>query len=141
MTGGSLDLLINNAGFVSEISAFKLLSDFEPAVLEEELKSSFNANVVGVAHTINAFLPLIRKGNGKKIITLSTGLADDKLTNNFSIGISAPYSISKAAVNTLVAKYNASFGKSDGILFMGISPGVVDTSEGKQPTEEEMAGM
>lgn len=66
--------------------------------------------------------------------------ADNDLINRFSIPIAAPYSISKAAVNTLVSKYNATFGKSEGILFMAISPGLVDTSEGKQPTEEDIQG-
>lgn len=40
------------------------------------------------------------------------------------------YAASKAAVNMLVAKYNVAYGPK-GILFMSISPGLVDTSEGK----------
>jgi NAD(P)-dependent dehydrogenase (short-subunit alcohol dehydrogenase family) len=44
--------------------------------------------------------------------------------------MAAPYTISKAALNALVAKYNVAY-RSQGILFMSISPGFVDTSEGK----------
>ena len=90
-------------------------------------------NVVGVVKTINVFLPLIKQSSIKKVITISTGMADIDLVNKFSVDNAAPYSISKVAVNMAVAKYNALYGK-DGILFMAISPGVVDT--GKKPAGE-----
>ena len=140
VTGGSLDLLINNAGLVSEKSAWKNLLDFPLPELEEDMTASFQANVIGPANVINTFLPLIRKGKWKKVITISSGMADDSLVNRFSIAIAAPYAISKAATNTLVAKYNAALGKSEGILFMAISPGLVDTREGKPMSEEEIKG-
>jgi NAD(P)-dependent dehydrogenase (short-subunit alcohol dehydrogenase family) len=53
------------------------------------------------------------------------------LVNQFSVSMATPYSVSKAALNMLVAKYSAAYAKH-GILFMAISPGLVDTSEGKQ---------
>ncbi|KAH9845063.1 NAD(P)-binding protein [Teratosphaeria destructans] len=140
MTCGSLDVLINNAALLSERSQWTSLLDHETDELEEELMSSFKANVVGTAHTINAFLPLIRKGQVKKVITLSTGVADLDLTNQYALANVAPYSISKAATNMLVAKYNAALGKSEGILFLSISPGMVDTSEGKESSEQDIAG-
>jgi NAD(P)-dependent dehydrogenase (short-subunit alcohol dehydrogenase family) len=139
-TGGGLDVLINNAGLVSRRSAWTRVIDDKPQDLENDLLSSFKANVVGVAHTINAFLPLIRKGNERKVLVLSTGMADLDFVNQFSIAIAAPYAISKAATNALVAKYNAALGKSEGILFLAISPGYVDTSEGAQPTEQDIEG-
>lgn len=37
---------------------------------------AFAVNVVGVAKTITAFLPLIKKSTIKKVITISTGMAD-----------------------------------------------------------------
>lgn len=140
ITNGSLDILINNAAVINESSAYKTLLDDEPAALEEDLLSSFRANVVGVAHTINLFLPLIRAGKEKKIITISTGMADTELINRFSVPIAAPYSISKAATNALVAKYNAALGKSEGLLFLALSPGLVDTSEGKPMSEQAIQG-
>lgn len=36
----------------------------------------FSVNVVGVAKTISAFLPLLKNSEIKKVITISTGLAD-----------------------------------------------------------------
>lgn len=141
ITDGSLDLLMHNAVLVTQYSTFKTLPEFAPQELEDVLLSMFQANVIGSANTINAFLPLIRKGHMKKVITISSGLADDSLTNSISLGVASPYAISKAGANTLVAKFNAAMGKSERILFLAISPGVIDTSEGKQPTEEELKGM
>jgi NAD(P)-dependent dehydrogenase (short-subunit alcohol dehydrogenase family) len=51
--------------------------------------------------------------------------------NKFSVRNGVEYAVSKAALNALVAKYNTVYG-AQGILFMAISPGFVDTSEGKQ---------
>lgn len=52
--------------------------------------------------------------------------------------MTGPYTVDKAAMNVIVAKYAAEYGK-DGVLFMSISPGVVDTghldpSKRKYPT-------
>jgi len=125
-----IDVLINNAAAITPRSAFNSLSDFEdaPEVLEEEMNINYQTNVLGVIKTINTFLPLVKKSSIKKVISISTGLADDALTNEYDLYEAAPYSISKAALNTAVAKYNARHGKSsDGILFLSISPGLVNT--------------
>lgn len=140
LTNDSLDYLINNAALVSSRTAFKSLPEDDLEALEEDFMDSFRANVVGVANTINIFLPLIRAGTQKKIIVISTGMADLDLVNKFNIPIASPYSVSKAATNALVAKYNAALGKSEGILVLALSPGLVDTSEGKAMSEEEIQG-
>ena len=100
----------------------------DPQTLIEDLQASFEVNVIGVINTVNTFIPLIRKGQEKKVITLGTGMADIDLINDFDVAIGAPYSISKGAVNVAVAKYNALY-KSEGILFMAVSPGFVDTGD------------
>ena len=46
------------------------------------------------------------------------------------------YAVSKSGVNTLIAKYDARYRK-DGILFLSISPGVVETG-GKIQEGSEM---
>ncbi|KAH0841660.1 hypothetical protein AYO21_01106 [Fonsecaea monophora] len=137
LTGGSLDYLINNAAYVSHLTTGKFLDEFEndPAPLDEDIKTAFETNVVGVIYTINAFLPLIKKGRVKKVVTLTTGMADLDFVNELGVWESAPYSMSKAAVNIAVAKYSARY-KEDGILFVSISPGVVDTAAAKAPGVE-----
>lgn len=140
VTNGSLDFLIHNAALVSDRSAFKTVVDDTSEDLAVDLSESFQSNVVGTAHVLNAFLPLIRKGKGKKVMVNSTGMADLDLVNRFAIGIATPYAVSKAATSMLVAKYHAALGKQEGVLFFSMSPGLVDTSEGKPISEEERAG-
>ncbi|CAF9927542.1 MAG: hypothetical protein ALECFALPRED_003738 [Alectoria fallacina] len=141
LTGGGLDYLINNAALISETSRYRTLSDFahDPQILIKDLQVSFEVNVIGPINTVNTFIPLLRKGQEKKVFTLSTGMADIDLINQIDIAAAAPYSISKGAVNVAVAKYNALY-KSEGILFMAISPGVVDTGEG-MPSSDNVEDM
>lgn len=76
-------------------------------------------------HLFNLFLPLVRKGQVKKVITISTGMADLDLINNCEVDIAGLYAASKAAMNVIVAKFNAQY-KKDGVLFLSISPGLVE---------------
>jgi len=92
------------------------------------LIDSFKVNVIGKIHLFNLFIPLIQKGSAKKVIALGSGLADDALTVKYEIEIAGPYSISKAAMNTVIAKYSAELGKN-GILFLSLSPGSVETGQ------------
>jgi NAD(P)-dependent dehydrogenase (short-subunit alcohol dehydrogenase family) len=85
-------------------------------------------NVVGLINTINTFLPLVKKSSIKKILFISSGMADADLVNGGVID-SAPYSISKAAANMAIFKYNAKY-KDQGVLIFAISPGVVATRDG-----------
>ncbi|KAG1886058.1 hypothetical protein F4604DRAFT_60194 [Suillus subluteus] len=128
LTGNSLDYLINNAGFVeSEREGLTLDSYSSEELLTKDLLDSFNINVVGIIHTINIFLPLLKNGKAKTVVTLSTGLGDLDMTMGSELITSGPYSISKAAVNMVNAKYAAQY-KSEGFIFLAISPGLVDTS-------------
>ncbi|UJO17871.1 Muconate cycloisomerase 1 [Fulvia fulva] len=141
ITGGSLDFLIQNAALVDTSTAYKSVLDLDPQELGERLKASFDPNVVGTAYVLSYFIPLIRQSQGKKVLVTSTGMADLDIINKFDLEFAVPYSVSKAAMNLLVGKYHAAVGRSDGILVFSVSPGFVDTSEGKQPTEEELKGM
>ncbi|PYI14329.1 NAD(P)-binding protein [Aspergillus violaceofuscus CBS 115571] len=139
ITAGSLDVLINNAAILTATSAFKPITDLSPEALERDILHSCRTNVVGVAHTVNAFLPLIRRGRAKKVITISSLLADSDLVRHFALDVATPYAISKSAANLLMAKYHASLGATEGILFMALSPGAV-SKPGTAPTEGEAEG-
>jgi NAD(P)-dependent dehydrogenase (short-subunit alcohol dehydrogenase family) len=89
----------------------------------------FKINTIGVVHTINAFLPLLRQGSVKKVISLSSGVGDLDFTLQTESGATPSYCISKAALNMVVAKYAAQF-KEEGFVFLAISPGLVDTAVG-----------
>ncbi|KAI5863713.1 NAD(P)-binding protein [Durotheca rogersii] len=141
ITGGSLDYLIANGAVVSSnlsthSTLFKLGDN--PKALEDDLRLFYDTNVVANIHLFNLFIPLIRRGSVKKVIAISTGMADVDLVTKFDIATAAPYALSKVGLNLVVAKYSAEF-RSEGILFMSISPGLVNTSHNDvtQMTDEQ----
>lgn len=97
-----------------------------PKELEEDFLKSFKVNVISNIHLFNLFMPLILAGKAKKVISLSTGMADLDSMNKFELQFASGYAISKAAMNAAVGKFHAQY-KQDGVLFMSICPGVVDT--------------
>lgn len=86
----------------------------------------FKMNVVGNVHLFNLTLPLVLKGHAKKVIAISSGQGDIDITVKIGLSEGAPYSISKAALNMAIAKFSAQYAK-DGVLFMSVSPGLIDT--------------
>ncbi|CAE6467357.1 unnamed protein product [Rhizoctonia solani] len=139
-TGGKLDWLINNA--VHYVPNTLALSPHEYPVeaLASDFGASFEGNVTAVAQTINTFLPLLRAGNHKKVISLSSGMADEDFTRASGAALSVPYSISKYALNLLMLKYAMGL-KDEGFIFLTISPGVANTHEGPPPPPEILSGM
>jgi len=140
LTNGTLDIFINNAARLGQKTYFRNISDQSADDVAEEFAAEFNVDVIGVALATNAFLPLIRAGTTKKVIVLATGLGDIDLTNDYSVRAGGVYSIAKAASNMLIAKYNAELGK-EGVLFLGISPGMVDTGNADLSSEEAQKGV
>jgi len=140
-TGGSLDYLINNAAYVQKERRYNKLTDYigREDELDKDFNDNFQINVVGVVRTVNAFLPLLKKGSTKKVVTLTSGLGDLESTLSSEFAAHVPYSASKAAVNIVNAKYANEF-RADGFLFLAISPGVVATDT-KAPTPDEMANI
>ena len=84
-----------------------------------------DTNVIGNIQFYNLFMPLVLKGKVKKVICISSGMADLDMCNNLELETGALYSISKGAMNLVTAKFNAQY-KKDGVLFLGICPGMVD---------------
>ncbi|TVY86622.1 putative oxidoreductase [Lachnellula willkommii] len=137
--GDSLDVLIANAGLISDYSAFLSLNELgkDPEALDADLTQLFQVNVVGNIHLFNTFLPLIRHGQAKKIVTMSSGMSDEKLVLDIGLFEGGPYSVSKAAMNMVNAKFQAEF-KDEGVLFMGVCPGGVDTGHYDNLSPEEV---
>ncbi|KAJ9152057.1 NAD(P)-binding domain protein [Pleurostoma richardsiae] len=139
IVNGSLDYLIANAGYISDWSAYHPLGSLgnDPQRLEDDLLECFRVNTIGNIHLFNLYMPLILKGGIKKVITLSSGFADNDLTTEYSIDVAGPYSISKAAMNTAVAKFSAEYA-GDGVLFMSIAPGAVEVGQDRNLTEDQI---
>ncbi|PYH46711.1 NAD(P)-binding protein [Aspergillus saccharolyticus JOP 1030-1] len=142
ITGGGLDYLIANAGVVSHFDAYDPIGVLgqNPTALEEELTHLFRVNVIGNIHLFNVFLPLIQRGTAKKVIAISSGQAALDMIPKLKIEVASLYAISKAALNTAVAKFGVQYAK-EGILFMSICPGMVDTGHYVDATPEQMQGL
>jgi NADP-dependent 3-hydroxy acid dehydrogenase YdfG len=93
--------------------------------LENVASELFRTNVAGNIHFFNLFLPLLLKGKVKKAIAITSGHADLDWINGLEMETSALYAASKARTNIIAAKFNAQY-KKDGVLFLNISPGMVD---------------
>ncbi len=131
VTGGKLDVLIHNA-FDMDFSRAAMTPSqlpFDGEALHAIVWQSLGTDVFGTIWTTNAFLPLIEKGAHKKVIHVTTGLADLDLIKTTGIQHSVPVSIGKAGMNILTAKYAAEFADK-GIKFLAMSPGWVNTAEG-----------
>ncbi|KAL7787154.1 hypothetical protein V8C37DRAFT_405014 [Trichoderma ceciliae] len=139
ITGGSLDYLVANAAYISKFDAYDPIGALgdSPEELEQDLLKSFKVNVVSNIHLINLFMPLIRAGTARKVIALSTGMADLDPINKYEVQIGSGYAMSKAAMNIAIGKFHAQY-KEEGILFMSICPGVVETGHYKTATPEQM---
>ncbi|KAG0648368.1 putative oxidoreductase [Hyphodiscus hymeniophilus] len=106
-------------------------------LLRDDMLESLEVNVLGPMYSINAFLPLLRKSSIKKIIVISTGMADPDPVVPSGAAFGVPYASIKAALNMVVAKYAAEL-QPEGITVLALSPGLVNTAE-KAPTPEGMA--
>ena len=89
----------------------------------------FKTNVLGVIHTFNAYLPLIKAGSTKKCFVITSALGGPGYNRAVGYKHICGYSISKAAVNMVAVKHANTF-KEEGILFQAVSPGLVKTMQG-----------
>ena len=87
--------------------------------------------MLGPIHTINAFTPLLLAGKTKKCIVISSGMGAHKYVGKVGSTGAVGYAISKAALNLAAAKFAARF-KSDGLIVLSISPGLVKTMQGRE---------
>lgn len=83
--------------------------------------------MLGVVHSVNAFLPLLRKGTTKKIIVISGEAGVQDLVWKMRLGHAAAYGITKAAENMVATKYAALL-EEEGFVVASVSPGLVDVS-------------
>ncbi|KAJ4399581.1 hypothetical protein N0V91_009325 [Didymella pomorum] len=133
---GKLDCLIANAAYLPTWSALDPFSKLgaDPSHLTDDLVRTFTTNVVGNIHLFNLFMPLILKGDAKKVISISSGMADNDLVTKFGIYEAGPYTLSKSAMNMVMSKFQSEYEK-DGVLFLSVSPGLVDTENGGEMDE------
>ncbi|KAI0448765.1 hypothetical protein F5B21DRAFT_518678 [Xylaria acuta] len=135
ITGGNLDYLIANASRISYWDSVE-----NPKRLEEELTEHYRVTVIGNINLYGLFMPLILKGNAKKVVAISTGLSDLDITNQLGIDGSPLYAVVKAGQNVVTAKFSAQY-KKEGVLLMNVCPGIVDVGHTKDATATQMASL
>jgi NAD(P)-dependent dehydrogenase (short-subunit alcohol dehydrogenase family) len=114
---GRLDILVNNAAIHYDTWQTASKADIEGIVRE-----SFETNVFGAWRMIEAFVPLMQRHRGGRIVNVSSGAGS--LTSR---GAGTPaYSTSKAALNALT-KVVADELRTSGILVNAVCPGWVAT--------------
>lgn len=125
-----LDIIIVNGVYVNPEVVKWSISELaaQPELLYKDMHTSLDVNVLGTIHSINSFLPLIHKGSAKKIIVISTGHADIDVPVAYDQTYVISYSVTKAAVNMVVAKYAAEL-KSQDVKVLALSPGIVATQQ------------
>ena len=85
-------------------------------------------NFFGIKFSMDVFLPLLRAAPTKKIINISSALADiEFLRRTDSMSLTA-YACSKASMNVLTTQY-ANIFANDGFICVSMSPGFVNTVE------------
>lgn len=127
ITGGRLDYLIANAAYVPQWDAYDPIGDLaeKPDEISEELTKLYQTNIGGNIQLFRRFLPLILKGDAKKVVAISSGLADLRSMNGLGVTNSPLYALNKAGLNILIGKFSTQY-KKDGVLFCSICPGMVD---------------
>lgn len=117
-----LDLLINNAGIALDFG-------IQPSELKVDmLREEFDVNFFGTFQMIQAFLPLVKKVSGSKIVNVTTDMASQTM---FDRGETHPlnvlgYNSSKTAVNALTLSFGTEFG-TGGPEILGVTPGFTST--------------
>lgn len=99
--------------------------------MTREMRDLFEVNVIANIHLFNLFIPLLKQGEAKKVIAITSGYSDVELTRVWDVTLAPLYSASKAALNMIVAKFSAQY-KKDGILFLGLAPGQVDVGQNNE---------
>jgi NAD(P)-dependent dehydrogenase (short-subunit alcohol dehydrogenase family) len=116
----ALDAVINNAGVWG--GDHQTLRDLDP----REAMRTYEINALGPLRVIRAVLPNLRKGTGKKILNVTSGMGS--IDDNTSGGWYG-YRMAKAALNMATRSLAADL-KPDKIACAVINPGWVQTDMG-----------
>jgi len=128
-----LDLLINNAGYLTGIDDFETVST-------DDISTAIDVNCLGHFRVTRAFLPLLKKAKGNVVFitSLMSSLEDNHSGGRY------PYRISKTALNMLGRTFAMDYG-DEGIYTLLINPGWVKTDLGnpgaKVEVEDSVSGM
>ncbi|KID63011.1 NAD(P)-binding domain protein, partial [Metarhizium brunneum ARSEF 3297] len=137
--GGAIDVLIHNANAFDQ--SYTLLQSFSSTAGYQSHGGLFDASIrtaiYGNLWSTNAFLPLIETGTEKKVVHISTIIADLDFIKSSGIENALVYAVAKAGMNVQVTKYAVELAPR-GIKVLALSPGWVDTFEGAGPKPPQL---
>jgi NAD(P)-dependent dehydrogenase (short-subunit alcohol dehydrogenase family) len=132
---GELDVLVNNAGIVADAGVPGADPDFDA------IQRSLDTNFYGAYRLTVALLPLLRRSDHPRIVSVSSGMGGVAEMGGFVPG----YRVSKAALNAMTRILSTEL-EGDGVLVNSACPGFVNTDMGgrwgaKKPVEDGAAGV
>lgn len=134
-----VDLVINNAG--SYGGPTQSLGQMAEELSLPDVATTFDINAMGPLRVSIALLPHVRRGSGKKLIHVTSGMGS--IADNGSGGYYA-YRMSKAALNMMSRSLAVDL-RGEGILSCVINPGWVQTDMGgahaPTPVDESVRAM
>jgi NAD(P)-dependent dehydrogenase (short-subunit alcohol dehydrogenase family) len=132
---GCLDVLVNNAGIGSDFGVAGAEPDFDA------IQRALDTNFFGAYRLTIALLPLLRKSESPRVVSVSSGMGGVAEMGGWSPG----YRVSKAALNAMTRILSTEL-KDEGFLVNSACPGFVATDMGGQfgarkPVEDGAAGV
>jgi NAD(P)-dependent dehydrogenase (short-subunit alcohol dehydrogenase family) len=125
-TGGSLDVLINNAGIEARGPDNSVIGAAD--VTADDMRTVFDTNVFGVVRVTHAFLPLLQKSAAPVVVNVSSGLASISKAATPGTPVylypGVAYPTSKAAVNMITVQFAKAF---PGMRVNAVEPGYTAT--------------
>ncbi|KIW97465.1 uncharacterized protein Z519_01049 [Cladophialophora bantiana CBS 173.52] len=121
LAGKGLDVVINNGGV--------LLLSVNGIENMDHLGYTLKVNLEAVHDVTAAFLPLLRKGEQKKVLNITSTLGSITIAPQFMYAPTPSYKVSKAALNMLTVQCGLELG-NEGFTFLMVSPGYLKTDMG-----------
>ncbi|MFS4506195.1 SDR family NAD(P)-dependent oxidoreductase [Clavibacter sp. Sh2141] len=118
---GHLDVLINNAGILGDVTSPEDMT-------VEQIRVVYETNVFGVVRVTNAFLPLLRQAAHPSVVNVTSGLGSftmihdpERIESQYPL---AAYGSSKTAVTMLTMQYAKT---TPDVRFNAVDPGQTAT--------------
>ncbi len=118
-----LDVLVNNAGINIDRSR-------PSETIVTNMQAIYDVNTFGPVRVTIAFLPFLRKGNGARIVMMSSSLGSisaslDPTSETYDVNLLS-YNSSKAALNMITVMFAKDL-HTEGIKVNAVNPGHTDT--------------